>query len=160
MLLLDPTGAIDDLWLKASDRLPEAGRALVPHANLDAALKTGLELGVEVPNTLDPRDLRPHLGRLAMISVDFPGFADGRGFSIGRKLRADGFLGRLRASGSVISDQFTYLLQCGYDEVLLPDDMAARQPIDDWMNQLGHVTSGYQRGISGRHSILDQRRPI
>ncbi|MEM8790512.1 MAG: DUF934 domain-containing protein [Pseudomonadota bacterium] len=157
MRLLDRTGEIDDLWPAVTDELPLAGRALVPFAMLDEALKSGLELGVDVPNTIDPAKLTRYFGRLAMISVDFPGFADGRGFSIGRKLRAEGFLGRLRASGPVISDQFTYLLQCGFDEVALPDDVAARQPIEDWIAQLGLITSGYQRGIDGRGSILDQR---
>ncbi|MEL6477997.1 MAG: DUF934 domain-containing protein [Pseudomonadota bacterium] len=158
MLLLDRTGAIDDLWPAAGETLPEAGRVLVPLARLDEALETGLELGVDIPNTTDPQLLRPHLNRLAMISVDFPGFADGRGFSIARCLRTEGFLGRLRAAGPVISDQFAYLLQCGYDEVALPEDVAERQPVGHWMAQLQTISAGYQRGIAGRGSILDQRR--
>ncbi|MEM9043980.1 MAG: DUF934 domain-containing protein [Pseudomonadota bacterium] len=158
MLLLDRTGEIDDLWPMAGDELPSSGRAFVPFSRLGEAMTCELELGVEIPNTLDLSELQPHLGRLAMISVDFPGFADGRGFSIGRKLRALGFLGRLRAAGPVISDQFTYLLQCGYDEVALPDHIVERQPINDWLAQLSLVTTGYQRGIAGRGSILDQRR--
>ena len=157
MQLLDRTGLIDDLWPLVTDELPAEGRALIPFARIEEALSTGLEIGVEVPNNLDPAEITPHLGRLAMISVDFPSFADGRGFSIGRKLRAEGFLGRLRASGPVISDQFTYLLQCGFDEVALPDHVAERQPIEDWLAQLSLVTTGYQRGIEGRGSILDQR---
>ncbi len=158
MLLLDRTGEIDDLWPVAGETLPQAGRIVVPFALLDEALESDLELGVEVPNTVDPKDLAAHFDRLAMISVDFPSFADGRGFSIARTLRSDGFLGRLRASGPVISDQFTYLLQCGFDEVAVPEDVAVRQPVEDWLAQLDLVTSGYQRGLEGRRSILDQRR--
>ncbi|MBY8974926.1 DUF934 domain-containing protein [Rhodobacteraceae bacterium NNCM2] len=158
MLLLDRTGEIDDLWPVAGDVLPEAGRVLVPLSRLDEARATGLELGVDVPNNVDPKELTGHFDRIAMISVDFPSFADGRGFSIGRSLRAAGFIGRLRASGPVISDQFTYLLQCGFDEVAVPDDVAVRQPIEDWIAQLDLVTTGYQRGVGERGSILDQRR--
>lgn len=158
MLLLDRTGAIDDLWPVSGETLPASGRALVPLARLEEALETGLELGVEIPNTTDPRDLTPHLGRVAMIAVDFPGFADGRGFSIARRLRAEGFLGRLRAAGPVISDQFSYLLQCGFDEVALPEDVAERQPAAHWLAQLDTISAGYQRGINGLGSILDQRR--
>ncbi|MEM6905288.1 MAG: DUF934 domain-containing protein [Pseudomonadota bacterium] len=156
-MLLDRTGEIDDLW-PLVDELPTEGRALVPLASLEAALASPLEIGIALPNTVDPRELTPHFGRIAMISVDFPGFADGRGFSLGRRLREAGFLGRLRASGPVISDQFAYLLQCGFDEVAIPEDVALRQPVEDWLAQLGMISAGYQRGIAGRGSILDQRR--
>ena len=158
MMLLDRTGEIDDLWPVAGEDLPKAGRSLVPLARLDKAMETGLELGVEIPNTTDAVELKPYYGRLAMISVDFPSFADGRGFSISRQLRAEGFLGRLRASGPVISDQFTYLLDCGFDEVAVPDDVALRQPAEHWLAQLNAISTGYQRGFADRGSILDRRR--
>lgn len=158
MLLLDRTGEIDDLWPEAGEILPREGRALIPLARLTEAKAGVFEIGVDVPNTVDPVDLTPHLGRIAMISIDFPSFTDGRGFSIGRSLRTNGFVGRLRASGPVISDQFTYLLQCGFDEVALPDDVAIRQPVQVWLAQMSLVTTGYQRGLSERGSILDQRR--
>ncbi|MEM7176640.1 MAG: DUF934 domain-containing protein [Pseudomonadota bacterium] len=158
MLLLDRTGEIDDLWPAAGETLPEAGRIVVPLARLGEALDSDLEIGVDVPNNVDPKELTAHFGRIAMIAVDFPSFADGRGFSIARTLRSNGFLGRLRAEGPVISDQFTYLLQCGFDEVAIPEDVALRQPVSDWLAQLDLVTSGYQRGLEGRRSILDQRR--
>lgn len=158
MLLLDRTGEIDDLWPTFGESLPDSGRALVALSDLEAASSTNLELGVEVPNNTDPVTLEPHLNRVAMIAVDFPSFADGRGFSIGRVLRELGFAGRLRASGPVISDQFTYLLQCGFDEVAIPDDVAIRQPVAHWLSQLDLVTTGYQRGVGERGSILDQRR--
>lgn len=158
MLLLDRTGAIDDLWPVAGETLPHAGRIVVPLVRLNEALATELEIGVEAPNTVDPKELVGHFDRIAMISVDFPSFADGRGFSIARTLRVDGFLGRLRAAGPVISDQFTYLLQCGFDEVAIPEDVAVRQPVEDWLAQLELVTTGYQRGLGGRRSILDHRR--
>ncbi|MEM7240474.1 MAG: DUF934 domain-containing protein, partial [Pseudomonadota bacterium] len=93
MLLLDRTGEIDDLWPAAGDILPRSGRTLVPLARLAEADASPLELGIEVPNTVDPDALTTHFGRIAMISVDFPSFADGRGFSIARRLRAEGFLG-------------------------------------------------------------------
>ncbi|MEM7506777.1 MAG: DUF934 domain-containing protein [Pseudomonadota bacterium] len=158
MQLLDATGEIDDLWPEAGETLPDAGRILVPLERLEQALASPLEIGVHIPNDTDPKSLIPHFGRLAMISVDFPSFADGRGFSIGRCLRGEGFVGRLRATGPVISDQFTYLMQCGFDEIALPDAVASRQPLEDWLSQPELVTLGYQRGRQGRGSILDQRR--
>lgn len=160
MLLLDPSGPLDDLWPRIGEDapLPSGGRALVPLARLGEALGAPLELGVEVGPDADTEALAPHFGRLAMISVVFPSFADGRGFSIARCLRSRGFVGRLRASGPVISDQFTFLMQVGFDEVAVPDTVANRQPLEDWLGQPSAISLGYQRGYAGRGSILDRRR--
>lgn len=160
-MLLDASGEIDDRWPSIPDHepLPGSGNALVPLVRLSDALKVdGLSVGVEMPNNTDPRRLAHHFDSLGLIAVEFPGFADGRGFSIAAVLREQGFKRCLRASGPVIADQFAYLLACGFDEVQVPDTVALRQPVEQWMAQLGRVTLGYQRGRPIRESILDQRR--
>jgi len=158
--LIDPLGPAEDHWtmLGAEDALPDEGAVIVPLDRLDEALASRLELGVHLPNDTDPEAVRPHFGRLALISVGFPSFADGRGFSIGHRLRAMGFDGRLRATGPVIADQFAYLMACGFDEVSLPDNLAERQPPEHWAQASERITLGYQRGMIGRGSILDARR--
>lgn len=157
MRVIDHTGELDDLWpLYEEAALPDAGRALVPLARLEEAVRSGLEIGVHVPNDTDAGVLVPHVSRLAIISVAFPSFADGRGFSIGRRLRRSGFSGRLRATGPVIADQFAYLLACGFDEVAIPDALAGRQPVESFLAEAGSITLGYQRGL-GQGSILDRR---
>ena len=158
--LIDRLGPAEDIWtvLGAEDALPESGAVIVPLERLEEALESGLELGVHLPNDTDPESVKPHFERLALISVDFPSFADGRGFSIGHCLRSLGYQGRLRATGPVISDQFDYLLACGFDEVSLPDSVAERQPPEHWVATPGRITLGYQRGLAGRGSILDARR--
>lgn len=159
MLLLDRTGEIDDLWPRIGDgeALPSRGRVLIGLDRFDEAARLPVEIGVEIANDTDPKTLAPLFGRLALIAVDFPGFADGRGFSIARCLRDLGFPGRLRAAGPVITDQFGYLLACGFDEVAVPDTVAARQPADQWMARLGAVSLQYQRGLPGRGPILERR---
>jgi len=158
--LIDRLGPAEDIWtvLGAEDALPDGGAVIVPLERLEEALESGLELGVHLPNDTDPESVKPHFERLALISVGFPSFADGRGFSIGHCLRALGYQGRLRAAGPVISDQFDYLLACGFDEVSLPDSVAERQPPEHWVATPGRITLGYQRGLAGRGSILDARR--
>ena len=158
--LIDQLGAAEDIWtvLGADDPLPQGGAVIVPFDRLDEALAAGLELGVHLPNDTDPEQVKPHFDRLSLISVDFPSFSDGRGFSIGHSLRALGYQGRLRASGPVISDQFDFLLACGFDEVSLPDSVAERQPPEHWLAAPDRITLGYQRGLAGRGSILDARR--
>lgn len=160
-MLLDASGEIEDLWPCIPDHepLPAEGRALIPLPRLAEALKEDeLELGLELPNNTDPNGIAPHFGRLGLISVEFPAFSDGRGFSIAAVLRELGYRGRLRASGPVIADQFAYLLACGFEEVQVPDTVALRQPVEQWLAQLSRVTLGYQRGRPVRASILDQRR--
>ena len=158
--LIDRDGPVGERWtvLGADDPLPASGAVIVPLDRLDEAADAGLELGVHIPNSTDPHRLTPYFDRLALVSVEFPAFADGRGFSLGHRLRALGFRGRLRATGHVIADQFAYLLACGFDEVMVPDTVALRQPPEQWARQLSAVTLAYQRGRPVRASILDQRR--
>jgi len=158
--LIDQLGPAEDQWtvLGAEEALPESGALIVPLDRLEEGLASSLELGVHLPNDTDPESVQPHFDRLSLISVDFPSFTDGRGFSIGHCLRALGYQGRLRATGPVISDQFDFLLACGFDEVSLPDSVAERQPPEHWAATPGRFTLGYQRGLAGRGSILDARR--
>ncbi len=158
-MLLDATGEIADGWAFIPDNapIPAEGPIVVPYARLGEALEARAATGVLIPNDVDPGNLASVLPRLGLIAVDFPSFADGRGFSIAQRLRDLGYEGRLRALGPVIADQFAYLLACGFDEVLVPEDVALRQPVEQWTAQLGKISLGYQRGRP-TGSILDQRR--
>ncbi|MEM6972222.1 MAG: DUF934 domain-containing protein [Pseudomonadota bacterium] len=166
-MLLDRTGVIDDRWsvVIADDPTPD-GPAILPRERLaEATGRTG-PTGLHIANDADPHDLVAAFDRLALISVGFPSFADGRGFSVARVLRELDFTGRLRATGPVIADQFAYLLECGFDEVAVPESIAQRQPAEQWLEQLSRLSTTYQRGaLAGaadrgveRASILDQRR--
>ena len=51
-----------------------------------------------------------------------------------------------------------WMRDCGFDEVELPDDLAARQPPAQWLAALERVSDAYPRGYAGPQSILDRRR--
>jgi uncharacterized protein (DUF934 family) len=92
-------------------------------------------------------DLSTLVGRLAaidLIRIDFPSFADGRGFTLARNLRRMGFQGRLRARGHVIADQYAMARRAGFDEVEISDDLARRQPQDQWLRRAGWRAHDYQ----------------
>ena len=72
---------------------------------------------VDLASDADAESLKPHLGTLELIRIDFPSFADGRGFTLARRLRLMGFGGRLRARGHVIADQYAMARRAGFDEV-------------------------------------------
>ena len=97
----------------------DAGKIIVP-LKVWLAQKTSLltrphrgvwlasdEALAELGNTLDQFDV---------IAVDFPIFADGRGYSLAYQLRARrGYRGELRAIGDVLRDQMFYLQRVGFD---------------------------------------------
>ncbi|MEM9724640.1 MAG: DUF934 domain-containing protein [Pseudomonadota bacterium] len=158
MPLVRPTGFAADTWFRVEDdpeRQPHAGMAeeeavgrILPLARALQALEAGAEaIGLDLPNDAEPEQLETFFGRIALIAVDFPAFADGRGFSIGQRLRALGYRGALRASGGLIPDQFAYALVCGFDEVEIDDARAARQPEAQWLRDVGRP-GWYQRALT------------
>ncbi len=102
-----------------------------------AALESGAgpadgPVAVALPNDFEAALLTGWLDRIDVIAIAFPNFADGRGFSLARRLRRLGFQGRLRAAGRLIADQHAMARACGFDEIAIDDDRAARQPEAHW----------------------------
>ena len=87
---------------------------------------------LDLANTDDPAALVGHLGNISLIRVAFPVFSDGRGFTIGRRLRMMGYTGTLRAHGHMIADQYPMARRVGFDDVEISDELALRQPEDQW----------------------------
>lgn len=156
MPLLDRTGWAADGWTR-DDAAADA--AIVPFDALDAAIagrSEGQRLGVDLPNDVALDRLEPWLDRVALIAIAFPAHGDGRGFSLARALRERGYRGRLRAAGQLIPDQFAFALHCGFDEVEIGDERAARQPLFQWLEALVEIGESYQSGGS-QPSILARR---
>lgn len=132
MMLVNDSGFAVDDWTGGfvpSDALPNAGRA------------------VDVPSDADPGTLAGFLDDIPMIRVDFPSFADGRGFTIARQLRRMGFTGRLRAKGHVIADQYTMARRSGFDEVEIDDALAQRQPEAQWLRRADWHAHDYREAL-------------
>lgn len=133
VIVTDSGFAADD-WTHGFTRFGEAANDLIA---LDLASDT------------DPADLAGSLEGVQFVRVDFPSFADGRGFTIARHLRLMGYKGRLRAKGHVISDQYAMARRCGFDEVEIDDDLAARQPEDQWLFRAKWQDHDYQSRMRG-----------
>lgn len=99
---------------------------------------------VDLAGTDDPTPLSNLLGQIALIRVTFPAFNDGRGFTVARRLRMMGYKGRLRAHGPIVADQYAMARRVGFDEVEIPDDLAARQPEDQWRFRADWRAHDYQ----------------
>ncbi len=97
----------------------------------------------------DPEALRGRLDGIELIRIEFPSFSNGRGLTIGRWLRTMGFTGRLRAAGHVLADQYAMTRRVGFDEVEISEDLAARQPEDQWQFRADWRAHDYQSRLRG-----------
>ena len=106
-------------------------------------------VAVDLASDAKPGDLAGLLGQIDLIRIDFPSFADGRGFTIAAQLRRMGFVGRLRARGHVIADQYAMARRSGFDEVQISDDLATRQPEPQWLARADWQAHDYQTRLRG-----------
>jgi len=111
---------VEENWVaaEAETGTAAAGDVLVPLklflAEADAWLARGGKTAVIIEAGDDVEQVSPYLDRLALVAVDFPSFADGRGFSAARVLREQiGYKGDIRAVGKYILDQVPLARRCG-----------------------------------------------
>ncbi|VAW12854.1 hypothetical protein MNBD_ALPHA09-354 [hydrothermal vent metagenome] len=138
-------------WVFAArgDPLPSHGDVVV---DLMAFIETGEvafsgagRIGVALPNDADLGLIAARLGRIGLVTIDFPGFADGRGFSLARELRHSyRYKGELWARGYLIPDQYVFARACGFDGVLVDEAVFARQGEDDWREAAASMNLRYQ----------------
>lgn len=115
----------------------------------DEDLATAGVCGLDLSPDADLAQLAPHLARIGLIRISFRSFADGRGFTIARRLRAMGYHGRLRAAGHVLADQYAMARRAGFDEVEITPQMAARQPEAQWLARADWRAGDYQARLKG-----------
>jgi uncharacterized protein (DUF934 family) len=135
-ILVQDTGFVAEDWT----------RGFTPLAELPA---NDTVCCIDLPSDADPAGLANRLSTTDMIRIDFPSSADGRGFTIAKRLRLMGYQGRLRAHGHVLADQYAMARRAGFDEVEIPDDLAARQPEDQWLARANWRAHDYQNRLRG-----------
>lgn len=162
--LLKGGALVEDAWnlLPATDVPDEAalpdGDVIVP-LNLWLARKPELlqrdgRTAVWLDSTDEPEALAADLPDLELVAINFPVFADGRGFSFARVIRDRyGFEGEVRAIGDVARDQLFYMLRCGFDAFSLRDD----QDIEVALRAFDDFADAYQ-GASDQPDPLFRRR--
>jgi uncharacterized protein (DUF934 family) len=102
---------------------------------------------IDLPAEADPDAVA--LEGVEIIRIPFASFADGRGFTLARRLRLRGYTGRLRAAGHVIADQYAMARRAGFDEVEISAALAARQPQDQWLARANWRAHDYQARLRG-----------
>lgn len=104
---------------------------------------------VKVEADVDVAQLLSLSERFQEVQVNFPMFADGRGFSIARLLRRAGFTGTIRAVGDVALDRVPFMQRVGFDAIELKEgEEVALVP-----RLLSHVNVHYQASSDGHGPI-------
>ena len=130
-----------------------AGKIIVPlkvWLAQRSALQGRAPLGVWLASDERPEELKGEVEKFKVIAVDFPKFADGRGYSIAYNLRARlGYTGELRAIGDVLRDQMFYMQRVGFDAFAPRPD----RDIQDALKGLSDFSETYQTSV-------DQKFPL
>lgn len=152
MKLIKNKTVVDDDWnvLRLTENdTPESvtipvGKVIVPLAVWQAqraTLQARGNVGVWLNSDDRAESLQNDLEQFALIAVNFPKFADGRGYTIAQQLRVRlGYRGELRAIGDVLRDQLFYLQRVGFDAFAVRAD----KDIEAAINSLSDFSVRYQ----------------
>ena len=96
--------------------------------DVKALIASGKEAGVWLDSDTDYEQLTSVAKDVSVIAINFPKFADGRGYSLARILRDQcNYTGEIRAIGDVLLDQVFYMSRVGFDAYSLRDDKDAQK---------------------------------
>jgi uncharacterized protein (DUF934 family) len=148
----------EDNWQvwRDTETLPSSGGYIVPLTlwkTHKEDLKNLGSVAVFLASDESPKALADDIAELDLIAVDFPKFADGRGFSYGRELREQlGYTGELRAIGDFIRDQLYFLNRCGFNSFALETS-----DLEESLASFNDFTESYQAGIDQRLPLFRRR---
>jgi len=119
-------------------------------AHRDQVLAHGGRKGVQLKSDQFAESIADIARQLDLIAVEFPAFADGRGYSTAYLLRTRyGYQGELRAVGDVFKDTLFYQSRVGFNAFAIRDDKDAEVALKG----LGDFREVY-------HASADQPAPL
>jgi uncharacterized protein (DUF934 family) len=163
--IIKDRAVVDDDWeilqLSEDDSadaivVPE-GKIIVPlkvwqlqRENLLDRAKNRADISVWFSSNEQAKELHSDLSLFTLLAVDFPKFADGRGYSIAYNLRTRfNYAGELRAIGDVLRDQLFYMQRVGFNSFAVRAD----KNIHDAIKGLTDFSEKYQ-------SSVDEKNPL
>ena len=157
---------IDDGWqvLKLAEEqtaeaitLPDAPTLLplaVWLARKDEILAGKQPVGIWLESNEGPETIANDLAHFTVIGVNFPKFADGRGYSTARLLRERfAYTGEIRALGDVLRDQLFLLKRCGFDAFAVRQD----KDIEAALAGLTAFSESYQTAVDQPQPLFRRR---
>lgn len=134
--LINQQSALENNWSIVSDYEAElpTGNILVDSQywlENQEALSDRKDVAIYLNGDADLEQLKPYLNNFDVIAVNFPAFADGRGYSLARLLKERyDYKGEIRAIGDVLLDQLHFMKRCGIDTYLLKDGLDAEKALN------------------------------
>jgi len=117
-------------------------------SNHSGSIGVWLEGHAEIEQIIEP------LLNLPLIAINFPKFADGRGFSAARLIRERyNYSGELRAIGGFIRDQLYLLKRCGFNAFQFSDE----NELSDAAESLKDFSENYQVSVDQENPLFRRR---
>jgi uncharacterized protein (DUF934 family) len=147
------TTVADDAAIPAGKVIVSLDRWNEEQEALSAKRDAG-ELGIQLRSEQTADLIADQANDFALIAVEFPKFADGRGYSAARLLRERfGFKGELRAVGDVLHDQLFFMDRCGFNSM----DMRKDQDLALAEQAFKTFSEPYQAGVSDPRPLYRRR---
>ncbi|MBC3809147.1 DUF934 domain-containing protein [Undibacterium seohonense] len=109
------------------------------------------EIAVWFSSNEQAKELQSDLPLFNLLAVDFPKFADGRGYSIAYNLRTRfNYTGELRAIGDVLRDQLFYMQRVGFNSFAVRAD----KNIHDAIKGLTDFSEKYQTSVDEKNPLF------
>ena len=155
--------AVEHSWvlIRTEEELTAAdltnGQWLVPYSAYIAnpeAYKDADRFGFWIASDADIEQVKAAVKDRNIIAIDFPVFADGRGFSLARTLRDHtDFSGEIRAVGNFIFDQIFYMSRCGFDAFEFADETDVNKALPFFST----FSESYQAGTDEPQPLFRRR---
>ena len=158
--ILKDTQVVSDNWIlldENADSIPNGDILLsfeqwqnFPEqlSNHSGSIGVWLEGHAEIEQIIEP------LLNLPLIAINFPKFADGRGFSAARLIRERyNYSGELRAIGGFIRDQLYLLKRCGFNAFQFSDE----NELSDAAESLKDFSENYQVSVDQENPLFRRR---
>ena len=158
--ILKDTQVVSDNWIlldENADNIPNGDILLSFEqwqnfaeqlSNHSGSIGVWLEGHAEIEQIIEP------LLNLPLIAINFPKFADGRGFSAARLIRERyNYSGELRAIGGFIRDQLYLLKRCGFNAFQFSDE----NELSDAAESLKDFSENYQVSVDQENPLFRRR---
>jgi uncharacterized protein (DUF934 family) len=144
-----------DIELTSIDELPE-GNLILPLeiylTHREALADRPIAVWLDADQA--PQVLTGNLEQPTFIAINFPAFADGRGYSYAYILRMEmQYEGEIRAIGDVLQDQLYYLNRSGFSSFAMREDQNLEQGIE----RLTDFSNNYQAAVLQQSPLFASR---
>lgn len=156
--LVKDKAIVDNDWVRvaAGEAIPETGNVLVNVADWadNAEALTARGAGLWLDSDQAPALIEQEVNSIPVIAINFPAFADGRGYSYAYILRNEkAYTGELRAVGDVLRDQMFYMQRVGFNAFEVREDRDSVTAVDS----LADFDTTYQASTDNSTPLFAKR---